>query len=76
MFLPTNLAFVIQAPSSTSAPLINPTVLKHVGGQAVFQLSVLLGLVFQGSTLLGIDHDTNNTIVFNTFVLMQLFNQV
>ncbi|KAG1672246.1 hypothetical protein FOA52_002948 [Chlamydomonas sp. UWO 241] len=69
-------AMLDQAPCSADQPLVSPTVLKHVGGQAVFQLTLLLGTVFAGEQLLGVDHETNNTIVFNTFVIMQLFNQL
>ncbi|GAB4821345.1 hypothetical protein N2152v2_008391 [Parachlorella kessleri] len=56
---------------------------KHILGQALFQLAVMAALVFHPQ-LLGVpDHATlagapseHYTIVFNAFVLMQLFNQV
>ncbi len=57
--------------------MVTPTVAKHVAGQAVFQLAVLLSLVAGGEKgVLGVDHETVNTLVFSAFVMMQLFNQV
>lgn len=65
------------APGSTSR--------KHVIGQAVFQLLLMTTLIIGGPSFLGIPPgDTlprgtpslHYTIVFNTFVWMQLFNQL
>ena len=58
--------------------------LKGIIGQAAFQLAVMYVLVFQGSHLFHLPPASNqmgqpsmqNTIVFNAFVWMQLFNQV
>jgi hypothetical protein len=44
--------------------------------QATFQLGVLYLLVFHGNDIFDVDNLTKNTMVFNTFVCMQLFNQV
>ncbi|KFM24841.1 Plasma membrane calcium-transporting ATPase 3 [Auxenochlorella protothecoides] len=64
------------APGSTS--------LRNVVGQSTFQLCVMALLVFAAPGLLGIDPgnsypahtpSTHYTIVFNSFVWMQLFNQ-
>lgn len=65
-----------MAPITRDQPLINDEVVKNIAGQAVFQLGVLYGLVFWGPTVLGVDGLTNDTLVFNTFVMMQLFNQL
>ena len=59
-------------------------VLKGIVGQAAFQLAVMYVLVFQGAPLFHIPPaseqmglpSVQNTIVFNAFVWMQLFNQV
>ena len=58
-------------------------VIKHIVGQSIFQLAVMYGLVFYGDDLFGVANaDTiqgasqHYTLVFNAFVLMQLFNQV
>lgn len=63
-------------PVSSSAPLITPTVAKNIVGQAVYQLGVMYVLVFFGGEALGVDNEVKNTLVFNSFVMMQLFNQV
>ena len=56
---------------------------KHIIGQSIFQLGVMYGLVAYGAPLFGVPEATSvqgpsqhYTIVFNAFVLMQLFNQV
>jgi len=56
---------------------------KHIIGQAVYQLSVLAWLLGPAPDLLGIPHhiagdgpSIHHTLVFNTFVMMQLFNQL
>lgn len=63
-------------PCTPEQPLVNATVAKHIIGQAIFQLSILYYLVFHGQQGLGVDAATCNTLVFNSFVLMQLFNQL
>ena len=53
--------------------------LKGIVGQCVFQLGVMYALVFHSDIFFHIDMentDLHGTIVFNTFVLMQLVNQV
>ena len=56
---------------------------KHIIGQAVYQLAVLAWLLGPAPDLLGIPHHVHgggpsihHTLVFNTFVMMQLFNQL
>jgi hypothetical protein len=58
-------------------------VTKHIVGQSVYQLAVMYGLVFFGDQLFGVPSahtvqgpSQHYTLVFNAFVLMQLFNQV
>ncbi|KAL3161892.1 hypothetical protein ABBQ38_008979 [Trebouxia sp. C0009 RCD-2024] len=70
-------------PYSARQSLLTPTVTKHIIGQSVFQLGVMYGLVFFGDQLFGVPSASSihgpsqhYTIVFNAFVLMQLFNQV
>uniref|UniRef100_A0A7N2L7S3 Cation-transporting P-type ATPase C-terminal domain-containing protein n=1 Tax=Quercus lobata TaxID=97700 RepID=A0A7N2L7S3_QUELO len=48
---------------------------------AVYQVSVLLVLKFQGRSLLNLEHDTNkhsgqvvHTMIFNSFILCQIFD--
>ncbi len=58
-------------------------VTKHIVGQSVFQLAVMYALVFFGDQIFGVPRahtvhgpSQHYTLVFNAFVLMQLFNQV
>ena len=75
-----------RKPSPKSAPLITTNMWKMIIGQAVYQLAVTFVLYFAGARILGYNMDTCteegvnkrtelNTIVFNTFVWMQIFNE-
>ncbi|BFZ60118.1 plasma membrane calcium [Saitoella coloradoensis] len=67
-------------PDPKSASLISFDMWKMIIGQAIYQLAVTYVLHFRGNQILG--HQTGNrhqdrqmdTIVFNTFVWMQIFN--
>ena len=66
-----------EAPQPRSAPLVPPTVTKAILGQGAFQLTVLAWMLSPGGAqLVGGDTATQYTLLFNTFVIMQLFNQV
>lgn len=59
-----------------SAPLITLTMWKMIVGQAIYQLAVTLVLNFAGEYIFpkwGSGY--MQTVVFNTFVFMQIFNQ-
>ncbi|KAI4864687.1 plasma membrane calcium-transporting ATPase [Hypoxylon rubiginosum] len=70
-----------RKPQPKSAPLITTNMWKMIIGQAIFQLIVTFVLYFAGNTILGYDplNETQQTelktIVFNTFVWMQIFNE-
>jgi len=68
-----------RRPESKSAPLINVTMWKMIIGQSIFQLAVTLTLYFGGSKILSYNSDHEmaqlQTVVFNVFVWMQIFNQ-
>ncbi|KAL4755063.1 hypothetical protein BDW72DRAFT_164989 [Aspergillus terricola var. indicus] len=73
-----------RRPEPKSAPLINLTMWKMMIGQSIYQLIVTLVLNFSGRSILKSiidfsgDDDANTvltTVVFNTFVWMQIFNQ-
>ena len=58
-------------------------VLKSIAGQSAFQLAAMYALVFHGPAIFGVASSAmvdgpseHYTLVFNAFVLMQLFNQV
>ena len=73
-----------RPPVPKRAALITTNMWKMIIGQAVYQLAVTFTLYFAGAQILGYhDLDANNhklreelnTVVFNTFVWMQIFNE-
>ncbi|PYH68142.1 putative P-type calcium ATPase [Aspergillus vadensis CBS 113365] len=68
-----------RRPDPKSAPLINLTMWKMIIGQSIYQLVVTLVLNFAGQSIFHYktadDLDRLETMVFNTFVWMQIFNQ-
>ncbi|KAI2633562.1 plasma membrane calcium-transporting ATPase [Hypomontagnella submonticulosa] len=70
-----------RKPQPKSAPLITTNMWKMIIGQAIFQLVVTFVLHFAGAQILGYDPNNQlqktelNTMVFNTFVWMQIFNE-
>ena len=70
-----------RKPAPKSAPLFTTIMWKMIIGQAVYQLVVTFVLYFAGNSILGysksnaIQQKDLDTIVFNAFVWMQIFNQ-
>ncbi|KAL9630814.1 MAG: hypothetical protein Q9164_006225 [Protoblastenia rupestris] len=70
-----------RKPTPKSAPLITTNMWKMIIGQTIYQLTVTFTLYFAGSAIL--DYSTADkvlqkeldTMVFNAFVWMQIFNQ-
>lgn len=86
---PTN-SILDRKPEPKSAPLITLNMWKMIIGQSVYQLLVTFILYFAGNSFLPFyrpdklikvgeilenRHDQLQTLVFNTFVWMQIFNQ-
>lgn len=64
-----------RRPESKSDPLITLTMWKMIIGQSIYQLVVTFVLNFAGSKIFNWKHEHMQTVVFNTFVFMQIFNQ-
>ncbi|OJJ49724.1 hypothetical protein ASPZODRAFT_128236 [Penicilliopsis zonata CBS 506.65] len=68
-----------RRPEPKSAPLITLTMWKMIIGQSIYQLVVTLVLNFAGVSIFNYtteaQKDQLQTVVFNTFVWMQVFNQ-
>lgn len=70
-----------RKPAPKHASLFTLTMWKMILGQAVYQLAITFMLYFAGNRLLGSQLSAENgdtelaTIVFNTFVWMQIFNE-
>ncbi|XP_038636919.1 plasma membrane calcium-transporting ATPase 1a isoform X2 [Scyliorhinus canicula] len=83
---PPTEALLLRKPYGRNKPLISRTMMKNILGHAVYQLVVVFTLLFAGEKIFDIDNGRNAplhappsehyTIVFNTFVMMQLFNEV
>ncbi|KAF7557945.1 hypothetical protein G7Z17_g304 [Cylindrodendrum hubeiense] len=70
-----------RLPQGKDKPLITTNMWKMITGQAIFQLVVTLVLYFAGADILGYDENDEDkmleleTVIFNTFVWMQIFNE-
>ncbi|XP_048318312.1 calcium-transporting ATPase 9, plasma membrane-type isoform X2 [Ziziphus jujuba] len=71
-----------RSPVGRREPLITNIMWRNLIIQALYQVSVLLVLNFQGNSILGLNNDTReramdlkNTVIFNAFVLCQIFNE-
>ncbi|KAF2232717.1 calcium-translocating P-type ATPase [Viridothelium virens] len=77
---PPTRSIIFRKPDPKSAPLITLTMWKMIIGQAIYQLVVTFILFFAGKTILSYgsahEQDQLQTLVFNTFVWMQIFNQL
>jgi P-type Ca2+ transporter type 2C len=71
-----------RKPQPKSAPLITINMWKMIIGQTIFQLAVTFVLYFAGHDIFGFDPSdasqqrSLDTMVFNTFVWMQIFNEL
>ncbi|KAA6411107.1 MAG: calcium-translocating P-type PMCA-type [Lasallia pustulata] len=76
---PPTPSILDRKPEPKSAPLITLTMWKMIVGQCIYQLVVTLVLYFGGKTILSYQTERElgqlQTLVFNTFVWMQIFNQ-
>ncbi|XP_048403343.1 plasma membrane calcium-transporting ATPase 2 isoform X16 [Stegostoma tigrinum] len=83
---PPTEALLMRRPYGRDKPLISRTMMKNILGHGIYQLTVIFTLLFAGETIFNIDSGRNAplhappsehyTIIFNTFVLMQLFNEI
>ncbi|KAM7341368.1 plasma membrane calcium-transporting ATPase 3 isoform 4-T4 [Cochliomyia hominivorax] len=77
---------LLRKPYGRTKPLISRTMMKNILGQALYQLVVIFGLLFAGDKLFDIESGRGQeigagptqhfTIIFNTFVMMTLFNEI
>nr|XP_023693178.1 plasma membrane calcium-transporting ATPase 3 isoform X3 [Paramormyrops kingsleyae] len=83
---PPTEALLLRKPYGRNKPLISLTMMKNILGHGVYQLTIIFTLLFVGEKIFNIDSGRNAplhsppsehyTIIFNTFVLMQLFNEI
>lgn len=76
-----------RKPYGRTKPLISRTMLKNIIGHSFYQMIVMLLILFKGKELFSLSEasydpgfkdkpTTHGTILFNTFVWMQIFNEV
>ncbi|XP_045780107.1 plasma membrane calcium-transporting ATPase 2 isoform X8 [Maniola jurtina] len=75
-----------RKPYGRTKPLISRTMMKNILGQGVYQLFIIFTLLFVGDKMLNIpsgrgqqlssEPSQHFTIIFNTFVMMTLFNEI
>ncbi|XP_059924192.1 plasma membrane calcium-transporting ATPase 2-like isoform X2 [Gadus macrocephalus] len=83
---PPTESLLLRRPYGRNKPLISRTMMKNILGHAIYQLVIIFTLLFAGEKIFDIDSGRNAplhsppsehyTIVFNVFVMMQLFNEI
>ncbi|CAI9118360.1 OLC1v1019919C1 [Oldenlandia corymbosa var. corymbosa] len=64
-----------KPPVGRTQPLITNIMWRNLLAQALYQITILLTLQFKGESIFGINKKVNETLIFNTFVLCQVFNE-
>ncbi|THG18144.1 hypothetical protein TEA_005762 [Camellia sinensis var. sinensis] len=64
-----------KPPVGRTKPLISNIMWRNLLAQAFHQVAVLLTLQFRGESIFGVNTNVNDTLIFNTFVLCQVFNE-
>uniref|UniRef100_A0A452ZJC4 Calcium-transporting ATPase n=1 Tax=Aegilops tauschii subsp. strangulata TaxID=200361 RepID=A0A452ZJC4_AEGTS len=68
-------ALMDRPPIGRTAPLISNAMWRNLAAQAAYQIAVLLALQYRGRDVFGTDEKGNGTMIFNAFVLCQVFNE-
>lgn len=64
-----------KPPVGRTEPLITNVMWRNLMAQALYQVTILLTLQFKGESIFGVRSAVKDTLVFNTFVLCQVFNE-
>ena len=83
---PADVGSLDRKPDRSTAPLVSTEMWMHIMVQSIYQIILILVLYFCGGDILGLDRSDpverryatleKGTLIFNTFVWCQLFNQV
>ncbi|CAL8364533.1 unnamed protein product [Lota lota] len=83
---PPTESLLLRKPYGRNMPLISHTMMKNILGQASYQLVIIFTMIFAGEKMFGVSSgrqaplhappSEHYTMVFNTFVNMQLFNEI
>ena len=64
-----------KRPVGRTEPLISNIMWRNLIAQAFYQIVVLLTLQFGGEKIFNVNEKVKDTLIFNTFVLCQVFNE-
>uniref|UniRef100_A0A2N9IZK0 Calcium-transporting ATPase n=1 Tax=Fagus sylvatica TaxID=28930 RepID=A0A2N9IZK0_FAGSY len=64
-----------KPPVGRTEPLITNIMWRNLLAQAFYQIVVILTLQFKGESIFSVTEKVNDTLIFNTFVLCQVFNE-
>ncbi|XP_031424325.1 plasma membrane calcium-transporting ATPase 2 isoform X3 [Clupea harengus] len=83
---PPTESLLMRKPYGRDKALISSTMTKNILGHGIYQLVIIFTLLFAGEQIFDIDSgrhaplhsppSEHYTIIFNTFVMMQLFNEI
>ena len=65
-----------KPPMGWTKPLITNNMWRNILAQALYQIVVILTLEFQGQLIFDVCEKVRDILIFNTFVLCQVFNQL
>ncbi|KAK3190153.1 hypothetical protein Dsin_029714 [Dipteronia sinensis] len=65
-----------KPPVGRTVPLITNNMLRNILAQSMYQIVVLLTFQFRGESIFGLNEKVKDTMVFNIFVLCQVFNEI
>ncbi len=66
-----------RPPAGRNYPLISGIMWRNIVGQGIYQLVVLFGILYLGEYMFpDADSTTRHTILFNSFVFCQIFNEI
>ncbi|XWS42502.1 hypothetical protein CRYUN_Cryun16bG0019500 [Craigia yunnanensis] len=71
---PTN-DLMDKLPVGRTEPLITKVMWRNLIAQSLYQVAILLVLQFKGKSIFGVTEKVKDTLIFNTFVLCQIFNE-
>lgn len=64
-----------RPPVGRTEPLITNIMWRNLLFQSLYQIAILLTLQFRGESIFNVSKAVNDTLIFNTFVFCQVFNE-
>ncbi|XP_021899589.1 putative calcium-transporting ATPase 13, plasma membrane-type [Carica papaya] len=64
-----------KPPVGRTEPLVTNIMWRNILAQSLYQVAVLLTLQFRGESIFRVTQKVNLTLIFNTFVFCQIFNE-